>query len=142
MYALTNNVVQGKVRDAPANADVPLWIRKILLRGLRPTAGERYPSMGDAAGRAGQEPGDAAAKVAVDGRGALCCRSALVFGVRQSLADHRAVCGGGPAKLAGVWELTRPGEPAPPRHAQVTNAFLHTGKSYAADVLRHRRAAC
>ena len=52
MYALTNNVVQGKVRDAPANADVPLWIRKILLRGLRPTVGERYPVDGRPAGRA------------------------------------------------------------------------------------------
>jgi serine/threonine protein kinase len=133
MYALTNNVVQGKVRDAPANADVPLWIRKILLRGLRPTVGERYPSMGDLLDALGKNPATLRRKVAVTVAGAVL-PIALLFGIRQSLADHRAVCGGGPAKLAGVWELTRPGEPAPPRHARVKNAFLHTGKSYAAEV--------
>ena len=37
MFALTTNVVQGKVREAPANANVPLWMRKVLLRGLRST---------------------------------------------------------------------------------------------------------
>jgi len=133
MYALTNNVVQGKVRDAPANADVPLWIRKILLRGLRPTVGERYPSMGDLLDALGKNPATFRRKVAVTIAGAVL-PIALVFGIRQSLADHRAVCGGGPAKLAGVWELSQAGQPVPPRHARVKNAFLHTGKSYAAEV--------
>ncbi len=36
MFALTSNVVQGKVREAPASSKVPLWVRKVLLRGLRP----------------------------------------------------------------------------------------------------------
>ena len=131
MYALTNNVVQGKVRDAPANANVPLWIRKILLRGLRPTVGERFPVDGRPARRAGEEPGDEAAQGGGGRRRRRVLPVALAVGIKQSLADHRAVCGGGPARLAGVWELWRPGEPAPPRHARIKNAFLHTGKSYA-----------
>src|SRR3982751_1733480 len=133
MYALTNNVVQGKVRDAPANARVPLWIRRILLRGLRPTVGDRYPSIGALLDALGKNPATVRRKVLVAVAGAVL-PIALVFGIRQSLADHRAVCGGGPAKLAGVWELAQPGQPPPPRHARVKSAFLHTGKSYAADV--------
>ena len=54
--------------------------------------------------------------------------------IKQSLAEHRAVCGGARSRLAGVWELWRPGEPAPPRHVRIKSAFMHTGKSYAADV--------
>jgi hypothetical protein len=40
---------------------------------------------------------------------------------------------GGPAKLAGIWELAAPGarNAAP---AQLHEAFLKTGKSYAKDV--------
>ena len=39
------NVVHGNVRDAPAATKVPLWVRRVLLRGLRraPTiAGRRW----------------------------------------------------------------------------------------------------
>ena len=36
MTTLTANVVQGNVRDAPAGSKVPLWVRKVLLRGLQP----------------------------------------------------------------------------------------------------------
>jgi serine/threonine protein kinase len=133
MYALTNNVVQGKVRDAPANADVPLWIRKILLRGLRPTAGERYRSMGELLEALGKNPATVRRKILVSLAGALL-PVALIVGIRQTVADHRAVCGGGPAKLAGVWEFSRPGEPEPARKARIRSAFLSTGKSYAAEV--------
>jgi serine/threonine protein kinase len=133
MYALTNNVVQGKVRDAPANAEVPLWIRKILLRGLRPTVSERYRSMGELLESLGKNPATVRRKVAFSVAGALL-PVALIFGIRQSMADHRAVCGGGPAKLAGVWEFWRPGEAEPARQTRIRNAFLHTGKSYAAEV--------
>jgi eukaryotic-like serine/threonine-protein kinase len=133
MYALTNNVVQGKVRDAPENASVPLWIRKILLRGMRATVGERFPSMGDLLDALTKNPATTRRKVAVAVAGALL-PVVLVFGIKQSMADHRAQCGGGQARLAGAWELWNPGEPEPARHIRIKNAFLKTGKSYAADV--------
>jgi tetratricopeptide (TPR) repeat protein len=133
MYALTNNVVQGKVRDAPANANVPLWIRKILLRGMRPTVGERFPSMGDLLDALGKNPAATRRKVAVAIAGALL-PVVLGVGIRQSMADHRAMCGGGAGRLAGAWELWRSGEPEPPRHVRIRRAFVNTGKSYAAEV--------
>jgi serine/threonine protein kinase len=133
MYALTNNVVQGKVRDAPANAEVPLWIRKILLRGLRPTATERFRSMSELLEALGKNPATVRRKILFAVAGALL-PVALVLGIRQSLVDHRSVCGGGPAKLAGVWAFWRPGEAEPARQARIRGAFLGTGKSYAAEV--------
>jgi hypothetical protein len=133
MYALTNNVVQGKVRDAPATAEVPPWIRRILLRALRPALADRYPSMAELLDALGKNPATKRRKIAVAIAGALL-PVVLVLGFKQSMADHRAVCGGGPARLGGVWELRRPGEPEPARHARVRNAFLRSGKSYAAEV--------
>jgi len=36
MLALRSNVVRGRIREAPAGTKVPTWLRKVLLRGLRP----------------------------------------------------------------------------------------------------------
>src|SRR6185436_18791197 len=44
MSTLTANVVHGNVREAPAGSKVPLWVRKVLLRGLKPRAKDRWPS--------------------------------------------------------------------------------------------------
>jgi serine/threonine protein kinase len=133
MYALTNNVVQGRVREAPPNANVPPWVRKILMRGLRPTAGDRFPSMGVLLDALGKNPANMRRKVAGAALGTVLM-AVLLVGFNHSVADHHATCGGGPARLAGVWELPRPGEPEPVRHARIKNAFLRSGKSYAADV--------
>ncbi len=133
MYALTNNVVQGKVREVPENADVPPWIRKILLRGLRSTVGERYPSMTELLDALGKNPVATRRKFVATAAGALLSGALFSF-LWQTSAEHQAVCDGGPARLAGAWDLWRPGQPEPARHARVKNAFAHSGKSYAAEV--------
>jgi serine/threonine protein kinase/tetratricopeptide (TPR) repeat protein len=133
MFALTSNVVQGKVRDAPASSKVPLWLRKVLLRGLRPTATERFPSMVELIQALEKNPVVQRRKMALV-VGAAVLAVGLGFGVRQGMADHRSICGGGPARLVGVWEVEHPGETEAARQAQVKGAFLRTGKSYANDV--------
>ena len=100
---------------------------------MRATVGERFPSMGDLLDALAKNPATTRRKVAVAVAGALL-PVVLVFGIKQSMADHRALCGGGQARLAGAWELWNPGEPEPARHVRIKNAFLKTGKSYAADV--------
>jgi len=133
MYALTNNVVQGKVRDAPANASVPLWIRKILLRGLRPTGADRFRSMGELLDALGKNPASTRRNVAAGMAGVVLTAAVIVI-ARQSAADHRAICGNGRARLTGVWEMSGPGEPSPARRARIKAAFMRTGKSYANEV--------
>ena len=133
MFALTTAVVQGQIKEAPANSKVPLWVRKVLLRGLRPQAADRYPSMHDLIEALGKNPRSARHRVMAAGALALV-PLALAIGVHQSLANHKSICGGGPARLGGIWDLAGNGEPEPAREAQIRAAFLHTRKTYASDV--------
>jgi serine/threonine protein kinase/tetratricopeptide (TPR) repeat protein len=133
MFALTTAVVQGQVRDAPPNSKVPLWMRKVLLRGLRPQADDRYASMQDLIEALGKNPAGKRRRVALAVAAAVVPLG-LAFWVHQSLATQRSICGGGPAHLAGIWDL--PGE-APSeslRAPAIRRAFLRTGKSYANEV--------
>ena len=133
MFALTTAVVQGQVKEAPQSSKVPLWVRKVLLRGLRAPADERYPSMHDLIDALGKNPNAARMRfLAV--AAVVLVPVALTVGVHQSLANHKSICGAGPARLAGVWDLTATGEPEPARQAAIHSAFLHTGKSYANEV--------
>jgi len=133
LSALTGNVLNGRIREAPPATKVPLWVRKILLRGLRVQADERWPSMDDLLDALGKNP-----VVAMKRRLAVACGSALAVGavvsIAHNIADAKPVCGGGPERLAGIWELVEPGAPETPRQAQLHQAFLKTGKSYAKDV--------
>ncbi len=131
--ALATNVIRGDVRNAPANARVPVWLRKILLRGLRPASTERWPSMEALIDALGKNPTAKRRNWAI-ACGATLAVAALAVGVRPLLTENRRVCLGGPEKLAGVWDLTAPGGIEAPRQAQIHQAFLATGKSYAPDV--------
>jgi serine/threonine-protein kinase len=133
MFALTSAVVQGNVRDEPASSKVPLWVRRVLLRGLRSNAAERWPSMADLLDALGKNPSVQRRKWLTIVASALL-PVALGIGVRQTLAGREPPCGGGPAKLADIWELQAPGVPESARKAQIHRAFLATGKGYAADV--------
>jgi eukaryotic-like serine/threonine-protein kinase len=133
MFALTTAVVQGHVKEAPANSKVPLWVRKVLLRGLRAQAADRYPTMHDLIEALGKNP-SVKRNRAIAVVAAVLVPLALGLSVRQSLANHRSICGAGPARLAGVWDLPGSGEGESPRQAEIHAAFLHTGKSYASDV--------
>ena len=137
LMALTGNVLNGRIREANAssstNTKVPPWIRKILLRGLRVNANERYPSMAELLDALGHNPAVARRRWAI-ATSALLLAGGFGFGVQKGLADSTPACGGGPEKLAGVWELVGRGEGDTPRQARLHNAFLKTGKSYAKDV--------
>jgi tetratricopeptide (TPR) repeat protein len=125
--------VQGNVRDAPGNSKVPFWVRKILLRGLRPHADERWPSMVDIIEALGKNPAVKRRKWAIAGAVALAVVGMGLVG-RASFVSHRSICTGGPAKLEGIWELRATGEDESPRQSQIHRSFLATGKGYAADV--------
>jgi eukaryotic-like serine/threonine-protein kinase len=134
MSSLTANVVQGNVRDAPANSKVPPWLRRVLLRGLKPRAKDRWASMEDLIAALGKNPTVSRRRWALATGGAAVLVG-LLLGGRNLLTDQRPICGGGPEKLAGIWDLPQPGSPPPARHEQIRKAFMQSGKSYAPDVL-------
>ncbi|HVR01710.1 MAG TPA: serine/threonine-protein kinase, partial [Polyangia bacterium] len=55
-FGLTGNVQAGRIHDAPANTKVPLWLRKILLRGMKPRPEDRYASMPELLDVLGRDP--------------------------------------------------------------------------------------
>ena len=130
---LTANVVQGTIRAAPAGTKVPLWVRRILLRGLRSAPAERYRSMAEMLTALGKDPRAERRRWAVGAAVALL-PVIVGLGVRQSLIDRRALCDGAAEKLIGIWDLHPPDQPEGPRQSQIHAAFMRTGKSYAADV--------
>ncbi len=133
IQTLVGNIVQGNIRDPPPNTKVPAWVRKILLRGLRPTAAERYPSMAEILAALKTDPRTKYRRIAL-GVSLALVPLALGFGVRQVVADRAIVCTGGADRLAPIWELTPENAPEAPRQRRIHDAFLSTGKSYAADV--------
>ena len=132
MSSLTANVVQGNVRDAPANSKVPPWVRRVLLRGLKPRAKDRWASMEELIAALGKNP-TVSRRRWVLAMGGAAMLVGIIAGGRQ-LVVGRPVCGGGPEKLVGIWDLPQPGIPEPARHEQIRRAFIQTGKTYAPDV--------
>jgi len=133
---LTRNVLAGRVREAPAGANVPSWLRRVLLRGLRPDRDERHPSMEALLEALSRDPPRArrrwAAAVSVTG-----LIVALAGGLIQSSQAHKMKCLGAEAKFAGVWELPRAGGRLTPRKEAIRRSFMATGKRYAEEAFSH-----
>jgi serine/threonine protein kinase/tetratricopeptide (TPR) repeat protein len=103
---LTENVVGGRLQPPPADTKVPVWLRRVLERGLRVSPAERFPTM--------------AALVAE-----------LVS--NPAVANRMGFAAGAAAKLAGVWEAPVAGHSVfTPEKSEMQRAFVATGKVYAA----------
>jgi eukaryotic-like serine/threonine-protein kinase len=101
---LAENVVAGRLSDAPAAPRTPGGVRKVLERGLRASPSERYLSM-----------------------------NALLADLEKLVGSHRGgYASGAAAKLAGVWEAPVGDQQAvTPEKDSIRRAFLATGKPYA-----------
>lgn len=133
-YGLTANVQAGRVHDAPPHTKVPLWLRKILLKGMRPRPEDRYKSMRELLEALARDPAIARRRWLMAGAVAASAVG-LAIGVQRAADTKRAFCAAAPEKLATAWELPA-GKGDGPKHAAVRKAFLTTGKPYAPDVLR------
>jgi len=120
-------VTTGTVREPPAGTKVPAWVRKVLVRGLRPAADQRYPSMTELLDALERDPSVARRRWGM-GVAASLVVATIAFGASRSLGARQSPCEGGAAKLAGIWE---PGSGPSPRKSAIRAAFRATGKSYA-----------
>jgi tetratricopeptide (TPR) repeat protein/tRNA A-37 threonylcarbamoyl transferase component Bud32 len=133
---MTSNIQAGRVHEAPANAKVPLWVRKILLRGMKPRPEDRYPTMRELLDALGRDPAVARKRWLVAGA-MVAAAAGLALGFQRAADRSRAFCAAGPEKLAAAWELPGHGGGAEGfRHAAVRRAFVATGKQYAPDAIR------
>lgn len=119
------------VREPSAGSRVPLWLRRVLLRGLPRDPAARYPSMDDLLLELGRDPRRkhrrwlaAAATVAF--------LVAAILGLCHASRQQALLCTGAEQRLAGVWDDGR-------REA-VRAAFRATGTSFAEDAWQRVQA--
>ncbi|MGC4119167.1 MAG: serine/threonine-protein kinase [Myxococcales bacterium] len=117
----------GQVRDAPEGSPVPAWLRAVLLRGLRPQASERYPTMEALCGALRLDPGQRRRRRLTMAAAALTLGLATV-GLGAGIARYERPCRGADAKLVGVWDGTR-------REA-VRQSLVATGAPFAEDAFK------
>jgi len=121
---LRDNVNRGIFARTPPGARVPAWIRDVLVRGLRVAPEHRFPSMGALLDRLARDPRTRRRRIAAAAAVAIASGVA-VFAVMRVTAGLHAVCAGGAARLAGVWD--------PTVASSVRSAFLASGRPHAAD---------
>src|SRR5205814_4618481 len=100
---LMANVVAGKVREPPADAKVPTWVRRVVLRGLQRDPAARHPSMQALLDALGKDPARTRKRwLAVAGIAA----ATGAVSAAGSVALHARVgmCTSGAERLAGGWE--------------------------------------
>ncbi len=122
-------VVSGRIRPAPPNSTVPLWLRHVLLRGLAVDPAKRWSSMLSLGHALARRPVSRRRRLAAAATAAL--GSVVIIVALRGAPTPGAMCTAGPARLAGIWEPH--GEPADKsrrRHA-VRSAMLATGLDYA-----------
>jgi hypothetical protein len=129
---LTAAVLAGKVGEPPSHTQVPNWLRKVVLRGLRVDRAERHPSMDVLLAALRNDPAVKHRRWAMVG-GVAMLVAVLGGGLVRAERKQRTRCLGTEAKLAGVWELPKVKGALSARKEAIKKTFLATGKRYAAD---------
>jgi tetratricopeptide (TPR) repeat protein len=121
-YAL--HVTEGKLEAPPVNAGVPLWLRKIVMRGLAPKPEQRWPSMTVLLAELSRDR-------TRTWRGAVVAAGLLLaFGVALSLGgEEPKLCEPDWAAVADTW--------GPEQRQAVRVAFGKTSMQEADGVLAH-----
>src|SRR4029078_1293633 len=91
--------VWGTIVTAPADAAVPAWIRKILLRGLATQPRDRFPSRAELRTARAQDPTVRWKRLALATVG-MAAVAGLAVGFAHLSAGQRAFCAGRPARTA------------------------------------------
>ncbi len=121
---LRASALTGKIRDPPPGRKVPHWLRKVLLRGLKVAAADRFPDMHALLAALAADPGRARRRwLAGAGLVALALTLGLAIAARRS--NEVAICNNADRLLVDVWD--------PARARAVEAALTATGLAYARD---------
>ena len=101
--SLAFNVLRGKVDDPPADARVPRWLRRVVVRGLSVAEEDRWPSMDALLAELSRDPAATRRKI-FTGLGALALVGAGAYAYGAFSHDPTAICRGADQHLAGVWD--------------------------------------
>jgi serine/threonine protein kinase/tetratricopeptide (TPR) repeat protein len=127
LAALRTSVLVGDVHPPPSQTRVPVWIRRVLLRGLRTDPEQRFPSMAALLAALQNDPAVRRRKWLTAGA-AAAAMVAVALGVHRLGGNQRTMCAGASERLAGIWE---PAGAASARKDAIRLAFARSGRSYA-----------
>ena len=130
---LVHRVLTGEVQPPPAKHDVPTWLRRVLVRGLSVAPEARWPSMAVLLEALAQDPARARRRGGAAVGVALLVGAAAVTLVRGPRRAE-SLCGGGPARLAGVWEPPGSAGTPRPRRDALEAAFARAGGPSAREI--------
>jgi eukaryotic-like serine/threonine-protein kinase len=127
LHAYATSLTVDSIPAPPKEAKVPLWLRRIVLRGLQANK-DRWPSMGAMLDALAKDPDEERRRrlkwAGGVGAAALLGTLAAVGLWRGATAGGRR-CRGMEKEMAGVWDASR--------KAAVRAAFLSSGRPYAED---------
>jgi eukaryotic-like serine/threonine-protein kinase len=115
-------VRRGMVRAEPAATRVPRHLRAVLLRGLRASPSERYPSMEELLHDLERDPA-AVRRRWLAAAVAILVTGAVFSGFGYFQAGRQRLCGGAEEKMAEIWNADR--------KSAIHTAFLATRAPYA-----------
>jgi tRNA A-37 threonylcarbamoyl transferase component Bud32/tetratricopeptide (TPR) repeat protein len=125
--ALAASVIHGRAREPRRDSQVPGWVRRAVLRGIDVDPDRRFPRLADLIAALANDPAKRTRAWTIAGASMVVMLAAV--GVAHRLgAGQRAMCTGGGARLAGIWE---PGTEPSARKSAIHRAFAASGKSYA-----------
>jgi tetratricopeptide (TPR) repeat protein len=129
---LADQVVAGRIQEPASKTRTPAFLRKLLLRGLRPDPAARYPSMRELLSALRHDPARRRRGVAL---AAAVAALAIAFGVgAQRLASRSLrMCQAAGERLADAWPPARSGAADGGRRAAIQRAFAATGASFAGE---------
>jgi len=126
---LSEAVKAGRVREPAQRGRTPAFIRKLLLRGLRPDPDERYPSMRALLEALRHDPVRTRRRIGIAAAIVMIAAVGVTATARLATRGARS-CRAAGAKLAGIWPLASADGGADRREA-IHRALVATGVSYA-----------
>ena len=125
--ALVEAVVSGRPREPGQKKDVPSFLRRLVLRGLRGDPRARYPSMRELLSALRSDPARRR-RVATTATAMATVALGALLGAQRVATRGERMCRGAEDKLAGVWERAADS----PRRSAVHRGMLNTGSALAA----------
>jgi tRNA A-37 threonylcarbamoyl transferase component Bud32/tetratricopeptide (TPR) repeat protein len=127
VLALAASVVDGAAKEPRKDSQVPGWVRRAVLRGIENNPNRRFAKLDDLIAVLANDPAKRI-RAQMIGGAALVLMMVAVWVAHRVGTGQRALCTGGGAKFASIWE---PGSGTSERKTAIHRAFAASGKSYA-----------
>jgi serine/threonine-protein kinase len=121
------NVLAGRIREPRAGADVPMWLRRVVVRGLAVDREQRFPTMNDLLAALADDP-EVKARRRIRLAAVLGGTAALAIAGTWAIVDQRREhdpCVTAANELGDAWDAQR--------RAAIERRFTSSGRSHALD---------